>query len=118
MSAAPAITREKARKRAVMPGGAGADRVVEDDDAAEDRGEVGDHGSDHDQPGRGDRQADPLSASELKAEEALGEHGEEDEPAGEDRVSERELLARSPSSDLVQRDRLNGRAATTRSLPL
>ena len=46
------------------------------------------------QPGRGDRDADPLSPSEVKAEEALGEHGEEDEPAGEDRLHDRQRRER------------------------
>ena len=40
--------------------------------------------------GRGDRDADPLSPSEAEAEEALGEHGEEDEPAGEDCLHDRQ----------------------------
>jgi hypothetical protein len=52
-------------------------------------GQADDH-----QPGRGDRQADPLSPSEAKAEEALGEHGEEDEPAGEDRLHDRQRRER------------------------
>ena len=46
--------------------------------------------SDDHQPGRGDRDADPLSSSELKAEEALGEHREEDEPARQDRLHDRQ----------------------------
>ena len=50
--------------------------------------------SDHHQPGRGDRHADPLSSSELKAEETLGEHGEEDEPAGEDCLHDRQRRER------------------------
>jgi hypothetical protein len=45
--------------------------------------------SDDHQPGRGDRHASPLSPSEAKAEEALGEHGEKDEPAGENRLHDR-----------------------------
>jgi hypothetical protein len=35
-----------------------------------------------------------LSSSEVKAEEALGEHGEEDEPAGEDRLHDRQRRER------------------------
>ena len=50
--------------------------------------------SDHHQPGRGDRHADPLPSSEVKAEEALREHGEEDEPAGEDRLHDRQRRER------------------------
>jgi len=50
--------------------------------------------SDHHEPGRGDRHAEPLSSSELKAEESLGEHGEEDEPAGQDRLHDRQRRER------------------------
>jgi len=46
--------------------------------------------SDDDQSCRGDRHSDPLSSSELKAEESLREHGEEDEPAGEDGLHDRQ----------------------------
>jgi hypothetical protein len=42
--------------------------------------------ADDHEPGRCDRHADPLSPSKLKAEEALGEHGEEDEAPGKDRL--------------------------------
>jgi hypothetical protein len=50
--------------------------------------------SDHYQPGRGDRHADPLPPSEVKAEEALGEDGKEDEPAGEHRLHDRQRRER------------------------
>ncbi len=160
MSAAPAMTRQNARKRAVMPAGpepigswntmmppmiaarlAATEvsaiistplpiwRLVEGDHAGDHRGECpraqqpeqrswlrfgdvldrdGGHPekraggrteeqslgasagqSDDHQPCRGDRHADPLSSSELKAEESLREHREEDEPAGEDRLHDR-----------------------------
>jgi hypothetical protein len=46
--------------------------------------------TDHHEPGGGHRQADPLSPAQLKAEEALGEHGQEDEPAGQDRLHDRQ----------------------------
>jgi hypothetical protein len=46
------------------------------------------------QPGRGDRDADPLPPTQVKAEEALGEHGEEDEPAGQDRLHDRQRRQR------------------------
>ena len=49
---------------------------------------------DHRQPHRSDRQADPLSSSELKAEEALGENGQEDQPAGKDRLHDRQRRER------------------------
>jgi hypothetical protein len=42
----------------------------------------------------GDRHAGPLSSSEVKAEEALGEHGEEDEPARENRLHDRQRRER------------------------
>jgi hypothetical protein len=46
------------------------------------------------QSGCGDRHADPLPLPEAKAEEPLGEHGEEDEPAGEDRLHDRQRRER------------------------
>jgi hypothetical protein len=46
--------------------------------------------SDDHQSGRGDSHANPLPPSEVKAEEALGEHGEEHEPAGEDGLHDRQ----------------------------
>jgi hypothetical protein len=52
-------------------------------------GQADDH-----EPGRCDRDADPLSPSEVKAEEPLGEHGEEDEAAGEDRLHDRQRRER------------------------
>jgi hypothetical protein len=42
---------------------------------------------------RGDRHASPLAASEAKPKEALGEHGEEDEPPGQDRLHARQRRA-------------------------
>jgi len=38
----------------------------------------------------GDREAGPLAAAEVKAEEALGDNGEEHEPAGKNRLHDRE----------------------------
>ena len=46
------------------------------------------------QPGSRDRHADPLPPPETKAEEALGEHREEDEPAGEHRLHDRQRRER------------------------
>jgi hypothetical protein len=79
-------------------GAAHKDRAL-DGDQRRQRGALGVVGaaagqSDHDQPGGGDRQADPLSPSELKAEEALREHGQEDEPAGEHRLHNRQRRER------------------------
>ena len=47
-SAAPAITRQNANRRALTPSGARPDRLAEHEDAADDRGEVGRHGGDRD----------------------------------------------------------------------
>jgi hypothetical protein len=76
----------------------GEDRAL-DGDQRRQRGALGVVGaaagqSDHHQPGRGDCHADPLSPSELKAEESLGEHSEEDEPAGEHRLHDRQWRER------------------------
>jgi hypothetical protein len=50
--------------------------------------------SDEHQPRRGDRHTDPLPSLELEAEVPLCEHGEQDEPAGEDRLNDREWRER------------------------
>jgi hypothetical protein len=50
--------------------------------------------SDDHERGGGDRHADPLPPSQVKAEEALGKHGEEQESAGEDRLHDRQRRER------------------------
>jgi len=50
--------------------------------------------SDHRQSQRGDRHADPLPPSEVKAEEPLGEHCEEDQAAREDGLHDRQWRER------------------------
>jgi hypothetical protein len=41
-----------------------------------------------------ERDASPLAALQLEPEESLGEHGEEDEPAGDDRLGQRQRRER------------------------
>jgi hypothetical protein len=50
--------------------------------------------TDHRESCGGERHADPLTSSEMKSEESLREHGEEHEPAGQDRLNARERRER------------------------
>ena len=49
---------------------------------------------DHEKPGRRDEQADPLPASEVETEVAFGEHGEEDQPARQHGLHDRQRRQR------------------------